>query len=70
MFLKQNSHYGNPIAKDLILFDYKIKHRVKNLFRIKLPCYWRMLYTLTRDESKREIIAFVLEICDHKRYDK
>ena len=35
-----------------------------------LPCYWRMLYTLTRDESELEIIAFVIEICDHKEYDK
>ncbi|MFZ2455999.1 MAG: hypothetical protein WAX07_05945 [Candidatus Altiarchaeia archaeon] len=41
-----------------------------NLFRIELPNYWRMLYTLTSGESQIEIIAFVLDIMNHRNYDK
>jgi hypothetical protein len=29
-----------------------------------------MLYTLTSGDSVVEIIAFVVDICDHKEYDK
>jgi len=32
--------------------------------------FWRMLYTLTEDETTVEIIAFVPDIIDHKEYDK
>jgi len=57
--IKINIHYGDPIAKDLIPQEYKEKYDIKNLFRVELPNYWRMLYTLTDDETKIEIIAFV-----------
>ncbi len=69
-FIKQNVHYGNPIAKKLIPKEYIEKYDVHNLFRVELPNFWRMLYTLTDGESEIEIIAFVLDIIDHKKYDK
>jgi mRNA-degrading endonuclease RelE of RelBE toxin-antitoxin system len=69
-FIKANSHYGDPIAKKLIPEEYKIKYGVSNLFRVELPQFWRMLYTLTNGDSEIEIIAFVLDIIDHKEYDK
>ncbi len=68
--IKANPHYGDPLAKKLIPAEYQIKYGVTNLFRVELPNYWRMLYTLTSGESQIEIIAFVLDITDHKRYDK
>ena len=68
--IKYNHHYGNPISKKLIPKEYKIKYGVTNLFRIELPNFWRMLYTLTEGETKIEIIAFVLDIIDHKEYNK
>ena len=49
---------------------YKIKYEAKNLFRVELPSFWRMLYTLTDGESQIEIVAFVLDVLDHKDYDK
>ncbi|MFC1682135.1 hypothetical protein ACFL0X_00790 [Nanoarchaeota archaeon] len=67
--IKQNIHYGNPLAKNLIQDEYKLKYSVKSLFRVELPAFWRMLYTLTNNE-KIEIIAFVLDIIDHPDYDK
>jgi len=66
--IKSNIHYGNPIAKTLIPEEYQIKYGITNLFRVELPAFWRMLYTLTNNE-KVEIIAFVLDIIDHPSYD-
>jgi len=68
--IKSNVHYGNPIAKKLIPKEYQIKYSVSNLFRVELPNYWRMLYTLTDGETEVEIIAFVLDIIGHKDYNK
>lgn len=68
--IKVNPHYGNPLSKKLIPQEYKDKYEITNLFRVELPDYWRMLYTLTDGESKIEIIAFVLDIIDHGKYDK
>ena len=68
--IKANSHFGNPIAKNLIPQEYKTKYGVTNLFRVELPQFRRMLYTLTDGESEIEIIAFVLDVIDHPTYDK
>ena len=68
--IKSNPHFGDPVAKKLIPDEYKTKYGITNLFRVELPAYWRMLYTLTDGESEVEIIAFVLDVIDHKEYDK
>ncbi|MFA6048930.1 MAG: hypothetical protein WC792_03225 [Candidatus Micrarchaeia archaeon] len=68
--IKANPHYGDAISKDKIPHEYKQKYGITNLFRVELPQFWRMLYTLTNGESEIEIIAFVLEISDHGKYDK
>lgn len=73
-FIKLNSHYGDSIAKQLIPREYFINYDVKNLFRIELPCFWRMLYTLKESEKEDEtniiIVALVIDIIDHKTYNK
>jgi len=68
--IKRDPHYGDPVAKRLIPKEYIDKYGVANLFRVELPNYWRMLYALTNDEAEVNIIGFVLDILDHKRYDK
>lgn len=68
--IKMNTHYGDPVPKNLIPEEYKIKYGVTNLFHVELSNFWRMLYTLTNDENEVEIIAFVLDIIDHKIYNK
>lgn len=67
--IKNNVHYGDPIAKDLFPNEYKQRYGITNLFRVELPAFWRMLYTLTNNEEI-EIIAFVLDIIDHNDYNK
>lgn len=63
--LKQNPQFGIPVSKKLIK---KTKLPVNNLWKINLTGYWRMLYTIVGNSI--EIICYVLEICDHKKYDK
>ena len=62
--IKANPFYGDNIEKKKIPRNYN----VKNLWRVELSRYWRMLYTIKGDQV--EIICFVLEIVDHKRYNK
>lgn len=68
--IKANVHYGNPVAKALIPEEYKIKYGVTNLFRVELPKFWRMLYTLTDGDTEIEIVAFILDVIDHEKYNK
>ena len=58
--IKMNPHYGNPVKKSLIPKFYIEKYGVTNLFRVELPNFWRMLYTLTEGETTIEIISFIL----------
>jgi len=67
--IKANLHYGEPIAKAKIPAEYIQKFGVNNLFWVSLPQDWRMLYTLTAN-GEVEIVAFVLDIMDHDKYNK
>lgn len=66
--LKQDPFYGIQIKKSLIPQRYRSRYEITNLWKVDLSDYWRLLYTITSTES--EIIIFVLEIVDHKTYDK
>ena len=66
--IKNNPFYGENAKKKQIPQYYSTKYNAKNLFIIDLPLFWRMIYTLESD--KIEIIAFVLDIFDHDRYNK
>ncbi|MBC8500980.1 MAG: hypothetical protein ISS25_04560 [Nanoarchaeota archaeon] len=67
--IKTNPFYGLKVQKKLIPKEYRIKHNIKNLYRVSLPMFWRMLYTL-RENQEVEIIAFILDIHNHKEYNK
>jgi hypothetical protein len=68
--IKSDIHYGNPVAKNLIPEEYRLRYGITNLFRIELPLFWRMLYTLTNNETEIEIIAFILDIINHEEYNR
>jgi len=59
-----NPQYGDSIPKKLIPKELP----VDNLWVVDLVGFWRMLYTLKG--SQIEILCFILEICDHKNYNK
>ena len=62
--LKLNPVYGKKVPHALIPKNLD----VSNLFRVSLTNYWRMLYSL--EGNQVEVIAFILYILDHARYDK
>lgn len=68
--IKANPHYGEPISKEKIPQEFRQKYNIGNLFWVELSNHWRMLYSLTNDDRQIEIIAFILDISDHKKYGK
>ena len=66
--LKKNPFAGNQIPKRQIPKKYVVKYHVDNVWRIELTDRWRLIYTITG--NKVEIINFVIDIFDHKEYDK
>ena len=68
--LKIDKNYGNPIAKNLIPEEYLLKYEAYNLFRVELPDYWRMLYTIKQSAIDDEIVVWIIDILNHKTYDK
>ncbi|MFW6014795.1 MAG: hypothetical protein ACOCQG_06460 [Candidatus Nanoarchaeia archaeon] len=68
--VKQNIHYGDPIAKSKFPKRYKTQYKITNLFRAEIADFWRFLYTLTQGKSQDEIIVFILDITSHKKYNK
>jgi hypothetical protein len=65
--LKNNPQFGEPMGKKRIPKKFK-KMGINNLYRIELPNYWRMIYTI--EGTRVEIFLFVLRIFDHKDYNK
>lgn len=67
-FVKANPFYGDNMPKYLIPEEYIQRYKTSNLWRVELTNYWRMLYTIKGDQI--EIICFVLDIINHKDYNK
>ncbi len=59
---------GKHVQKRLIPKEYVVKYGVTNLWKLNLDSYWRLIYTLEGDRVK--LYAIVLEVLDHKRYDR
>ena len=66
--LKDNPEYGFHIPKDRIAKEYKRDYDVNNLWKVNLSGAWRMIYTINGSEV--EIISLILDIVDHKEYNK
>jgi hypothetical protein len=68
--IKTDIQYGQPIAKNRIPSEYKIKYEITNLFRVELPLFWRLLYTLIDGNSVDETLVIVVDLMDHRKYNK
>ena len=66
--LKKNPFAGNQIPKRQLPDKYSEKYDAENVWRIELANRWRLIYTITG--NKLEIINFVMDIFDHKNYDR
>ncbi len=67
-FLKANPQYGVHISKEKIPKEYILKYDVNNIWKTDLPGAWRMIYTIRGSEV--EIISLILDILNHKDYEK
>ncbi len=66
--LKNNPEYGIHIPKNRIPKEYIENYDVNNLWKINLSGAWRMIYTIRGSEV--EIISLILDIINHKDYNK
>ena len=66
--LKDNPFAGDQVRKTLIPPKYIVKYEINNVWRIELANRWRLIYTIKSENV--EIINFILDIVDHKKYDK
>lgn len=67
-FLKENPEYGIHVPKNKIPREYLIKYDINNLWKVNLSGAWRMIYTIRGSEI--EIISLILDILNHKDYEK
>lgn len=68
-YLNQNPERGTHIKKKLIPKLYINLYGVNNLWKIDLPSFYRMLYTI--DTSGKTVInSIILTIVDHDQYNK
>jgi hypothetical protein len=67
-FLKDNPEYGIHIPKDRTPKIYVKNYDVNNLWKVNLSGAWRMIYTIKGSDV--EIIALILDMMNHKDYEK
>jgi hypothetical protein len=68
--IKRNRNYGQVIPRNLIPREYQLKYDVTTVFRVELPDFWRMLYTVKKESNEIEVLGFILDIVNHKKYNK
>jgi len=66
--LRDNPEYGIHIPKDRTPKEYIRDYDVNNLWKVNLSGAWRMIYTIRGSEV--EIISLILDIMNHKDYNK
>ncbi|MBL7206721.1 MAG: hypothetical protein ISS36_03930 [Candidatus Aenigmarchaeota archaeon] len=66
--LKENPQYGIHIQRNIMPQKYIKLYDTNNLWKINLAGAWRMIYTIRGTEV--EIINLILDIFDHRRYEK
>lgn len=66
--LRDNPEYGIHIPKDRIAKEYLREYDLNNLWKVNLSSAWRMIYTIRGSEV--DIISLILDILDHKDYNK
>lgn len=60
--------HGEVVRKSSIPSTLRERHGLENLYVEDLPAFWRLLYTVVRREGERVVV--VVEIVDHRIYDK
>ncbi len=67
--LRENSHCGARIRKELIPKEYIRNYGINNLWWYPLPKGWRLVYSLTAINEVK-ILAIIIEYFNHKEYER
>jgi hypothetical protein len=60
--------HGEVVRKTAIPKTLREKHGLTNLYAEDLPDFWRLLYTVVKQDAKRTIV--IVEIVSHKDYSR
>lgn len=60
--------HGEVVRKTAIPKSLREKHGLTNLYVEDLPDFWRLLYTVVKQEARRTIV--IVEIGSHKDYSR
>ncbi len=63
-----NHEVGQKIQKKLWPKEYVKNYGIRNLWRLRLDDYWRLIYTVIGEQIR--IYAVVLDVLNHKEYNK
>ena len=66
--LKENPFAGDQVPKRQIPKKYSKEYDAENVWRIELADRWRLVYTIIGNQI--EIETFIMDIYNHKEYDK
>jgi Txe/YoeB family toxin of Txe-Axe toxin-antitoxin module len=67
--LKKDPQFGIHIRKEQIPFFYIKKFGAENLWKCDISNFWRLIYWIDGSDEVK-IVSFVLDIIDHKIYNK
>ena len=67
--LQNNKIVPEHVKRNQIPKYYIRKHKVQTLYRVELPHYWRLIYTLLTFEDGEQG-ALLMEVFDHDAYNK
>jgi len=76
VLLKQSPDFGIHIPRRVVPSKYLQLYCVTNLWKVDLPGYWRMIYTIRQPQRGNsrvevlEILLDILDVVDHKEYDR
>jgi hypothetical protein len=66
--LKENPFAGDQVPKRQMPKKYSKEYDAENVWRIELADRWRLVYTITGNQV--EITTFIMDIFNHRDYDK
>ncbi|MBC8495999.1 hypothetical protein H8D36_07620 [archaeon] len=66
--LELNPYLGDLIPRKNISKKVILFYSTNKLFRLPLTNYWRLVYTVIKDENKT--VVLILEFFNHKDYNK
>jgi len=66
--IKADAECGNKVKRRRYPDSYVREYGITNLYRLELPDFWRMFYSLSNEGDW--VVAYVIDIMDHNEYNR